>query len=546
MGEKLVEINLFGACMVRSCRPGHFEINSAKHRALFVLLATAPFGRRTRTFLQDALWGMSCYDTGRQSLRRALSDIKQILGEDFSKILTSTNSDLVLNLDVVRFIGTAGKGVFLEGLDIKEEGFNDWLRGIRLNPSQLDALFSLRTGAPTRPAVPVVAILPFRAIDDSSAAILGDWIAEETCRSLSRSNLLAVISHLSSREFARHWIDMARIRNDLKADFCLVGTIRSLGDMIILDADFVDSASGQIMWTRRFTGKRDSYFYRSAESIAEITGAIGRAIADEAIHHVLTTPPASIADHKLLIAGVNFMHSSTLDEFARSRSLIETALSRAPRSAEIHAWLSKWYVLSVFNGWTSDTKQDTALALDHAARALDINPENAFCLTIDGFAHNNLLHRLDIAEARYKRALHFNPNEALSWLLNGALHAFRDEADEAVRCVGTARDLSPLDPLSYFFQSLSATAHLAAGHYDVALEFADRSLAQNDRHLSTLRAKISALYHLGRLDEARDAGAELMRRQPSLTVAGYLRDHPAAQFRIGQGMARALQGIGIS
>ena len=64
---KLLEINLFGACIVRSVGTVSYEITGAKHRALFALLATAPFGRRTRSFLQDTLWGTSCFDSGRQS-----------------------------------------------------------------------------------------------------------------------------------------------------------------------------------------------------------------------------------------------------------------------------------------------------------------------------------------------------------------------------------------------------------------------------------------------------------------------------------------------
>jgi DNA-binding SARP family transcriptional activator len=70
--DKLLEINLFGASTIRSCEAGRFEVAGAKHKALFALLATAPFGRRTRSFLQEILWGVACYDTGRQSLRRAL------------------------------------------------------------------------------------------------------------------------------------------------------------------------------------------------------------------------------------------------------------------------------------------------------------------------------------------------------------------------------------------------------------------------------------------------------------------------------------------
>ena len=75
---KLLQINLFGACVARSAQPQGYEIKGAKHRAMLALLATAPSGRRTRSYLQNLLWGTSCHDGGRQSLRTALSSIKAI------------------------------------------------------------------------------------------------------------------------------------------------------------------------------------------------------------------------------------------------------------------------------------------------------------------------------------------------------------------------------------------------------------------------------------------------------------------------------------
>ncbi|WP_204326492.1 hypothetical protein, partial [Stenotrophomonas maltophilia] len=72
------------------------------------------------------------------------------------------------------------------------------------------------------------------------------------------------------------------------------------------------------------------------------------------------------------------------------------------------------------------------------------------CLTIDGFANNNLLRRLDVANQRYGAALEANPNEALSWLLKGALHTFRDEGGLAVQAVQKARRLSPIDPFGHY------------------------------------------------------------------------------------------------
>ncbi len=79
MDSTLLEINLFGACSIRSSAAEEVEIAGAKHKALFVLLATAPFGRRTRSFRQETRWGVGYYDTGRRSLCRALADIKTLM-----------------------------------------------------------------------------------------------------------------------------------------------------------------------------------------------------------------------------------------------------------------------------------------------------------------------------------------------------------------------------------------------------------------------------------------------------------------------------------
>jgi TolB-like protein len=543
---RTIEINLFGACVVRSAQPGGFEITGAKHKALFALLATAPFGRRTRPFLQDTLWGTACYDTGRQSLRRALSDIKQIMGDAFAEVLTSTNSDLTLDLSRVCFIGRPGSGELLEGINLREEGFNRWLGAMRLDPQQVYSLYSLSSQPPVAPMLPLIAVLPFRTIAGNPRdAVLGDWLAEEVCRSLSRSNLTAVISHWSSRALDHKTVDIATVRARLNVDYCVVGTLRIGASEIVLDADFVDTASGRILWTRQFAGPPDKFLSRSAEGIAEIVRAVGRAIADDAIAHVSDRQLAEVEDHRLLLAGVDLMHRPSLRAFAKSRDLIDEALRRAPHAAETHAWFGKWHVLSVFNGWSTNPAKDTQRAVDCTARALDINPESAFAMTIDGFAHNNLLRRMDTAQQRYDAALRLNPNESLAWLLCGALHAFRDEPDAAVGATEKARRLSPIDPFQYFYESLSASALLSAGRYEEALAFADSSLQRNDRHISTLRTKIAALHYLDRDAEARIVGSEVLRRHPDFTVAGYLRGHPAGEYESGRRVAVALRAADI-
>ncbi len=93
--------------------------------------------------------------------------------------------------------------------------------------------------------------------------------------------------------------------------------------------------------------------------IASVVGAVGAAIADEALGHVAGRQVQDIEDHRLTIAGVKLMNRSTLRELARARELLEEAARRAPYTPEIHAWLGKWYFLSVFNGWSVDADVET-------------------------------------------------------------------------------------------------------------------------------------------------------------------------------------------
>ena len=543
---KLLQINLFGACMVRASAPGGYEINGSKHRAMFALLATAPFGRRTRSYLQNLLWGTSCHDGGRQSLRTALSIVKATMGGDYDKLFKVNNTEISLDLAQIEFVGHPDAGEFLEGIDIRDDEFNHWLQSVRQTP---EPFFALLTGAEakgTPSVVPSIAVLPFRLVQGADThSVLGDWIAEEVCRSLSRSHLLSVISHLSAREIASTRVELTKVRRLLGVDFCVTGSLRVSGDRAVLDADCLDAASGRILWTRQFSSPVSAFLAADSPAIAEIVRAIGQAIATDALAHAQGRSLSALSDHQLLIAGIGMMHQLKLSSFARSRDLIEEVIRRAPRAPEAHAWLAEWYIMSIFNGWTSNALRDTGAALDCTARALDIDPENTFALTIDGAVNNNLLMRMDTAQERYDAALERNPNESMAWLLSGVLSAYRDDGQNAVARTEKAMRLSPIDPFGYFFDSLAASAQLSAENWPRALELAERSMVRNDRHLSTLRTRICALHYLGRADEARTAATDLLRRAPEFTVSGYRRSHPAANFKFGRNVTSALAAAGI-
>ena len=96
----------------------------------------------------------------------------------------------------------------------------------------------------------------------------------------------------------------------------------------------------------------------------------------------------------------------------------------------------------------------------------------------------------------------------------------RNQPEAAIEAVERARRLSPFDP--YTFNALFiAIAHLAARRFEQAIEWADRALHEQPRMVQTMRVKIVALAHLGRLDEARAELSRVLAIDPKLTIAGY-------------------------
>lgn len=539
-----IEITLFGACMVRLVEGG--EITGAKHRALFALLVTAPLGRRSRTYLQETLWGLADYESGHQNLRRALSDLRKSLGPIFDDVLMVTSTELEIDMTKVQVRGSPKDGAFLDDLNVRERSFVRWRDEKRAKPAQIEALCTLSRTRSAQRLQPRVCALPLSVPPgDHDLSVAADWIAEEACRMMSRSSLVQVISHLSGRAMSQRLVDVEGVRDTLDVDYLITGAMRKSGNDLVADIDFVDTRTGTLLWNRNLRCPANRFTDEASDWLVNVVQTVGRAIAETTLEMARATPLPELPDHKLLIAGATAMHHPTLGDFMRARQMLDEAAARAPDSPQVHAWLGKWYILNIFKNYTTDRASDTQKALDCTARALDLDPMSSFSLTIDGFARANILRELDVAEARYTEAQNINPNESLAWLLRGSLKAFQDEGRSAVRATETARRLSPIDPFGYYFDSLASSAHLAAGNYEMAVKLADLSLRANDRHISTLRARIAALHALDRGEEARSAAQDLRRRFPNFSLADYRRTHPIAGSRLGNLVTSALEAAGI-
>lgn len=557
-------LKVFGA-FTFGAKNGAIYVMGAKQQALLALLAAAPDGARTRSWLQGHLWTNVQPAQAKGSLRNALSALRRIIGPEADDIFVATRERVTIDLTRVAIVGEAKDGEYLEGLDLRhEKPFADWLRERRVIHAGIPA-----RAAPAGPAhrdgnglgilgvaqvvdlpialdlLPDIAVLPFQDRGQADHCPFGDALAEDVSRALSRSRVFTVISHLSCRHFAAMKATLPVVVSELQTRFLVTGETMSHGGRFRANIDFHDARSMKLLWTREYFGAVEDFLHGEMDLARDVVVHAARSAMVAAQTAARAAPLPTLAVHELLMASVSMMHSDNLQDFQMAKRMLDAAIERAPGRSTLHAWRGKWHVLKFQKGFTADKNAEAALAMAETSRALDLDPYNSVALSFDGFAHSHLASRIDIAETRYRQAIEADPNDAFAWLLFGTLHAFRNQPGDAVRFTERAQRLSPLDPQRYYFESLSATAQLAAGNYEKALDLANRSMVGNRRHPSTLRVRTIALQRLGRVAEARVAATELMVQEPDLTVTGYLMRHPAASFDTLRDRSAALGEAGV-
>lgn len=134
-------VDLAGPFRVADVRGSDVTPNSPKAQGLLALIATAPGLRRSRIWLQDKLWSESGQAQGASSLRQCLRRLRAALGAHAECITTKSGW---IGLDPTRVrvrtqphtADVDASVEFLEGLDIGDPEFEDWLRDQRLHHSE--------------------------------------------------------------------------------------------------------------------------------------------------------------------------------------------------------------------------------------------------------------------------------------------------------------------------------------------------------------------------------------------------------------------------
>jgi adenylate cyclase len=381
------------------------------------------------------------------------------------------------------------------------------------------------------PDKPSIAVLPFQNMSgDPEQEYFADGMVEEIITALSRIRWLFVIARNSSFTYKGQAVDVKRVRRELGVRYVLEGSVRRAGGRVRITGQLIDASTGNHIWADRFDGALDDIFDLQDRVASSVVGAIEPRLRLSEIERASHKPTASLGAYDLYLRALAQFNNFTEEGMHEAIPLLRRALSIDPFYAPAAAMVGWCRVLQRQQGWrpVSDAEVAEGVRLARgAAEAGKHDPDtlwmSAFCLSVFTGAHA-------AAASAIGRALTLNPNSAQAWNASGWVSCFRNEPCPAIEAFQRAIRLSPLDPLRWGSAVGIAFAHMVAGRYEEAIEWADQCLHEQSRSILAIRLKIICCAHLGRIEEAHCWLKRLLELQPGLTIAGWKALYAATLF----------------
>ena len=386
-----------------------------------------------------------------------------------------------------------------------------------------------------------IAVLPFDNMSgDPEQEYFSDGISEDIITDLSKIGGLTVIARNSSFAYKGKRIDIRTVARELGVTSVLEGSVRRAGNRVRINAQLIDAASGAHLWAERYDRELTDIFEVQDEVTRHIVDALKVKLTPGEAVRIAATPTKNLDAHDLFLRGRKLLQGSrwNRETFDRTVGFFTRAIELDLDFGGAYAGLSMAHVLDFQNHLTGDPAA-LEKAAHFAAVAIDKGPDLAHA----HFAAANVWfwrRDLDKAKQEAETALALSPNDALVHSQRGVVGIYSGAPLEAIPFLEHSIRLDPGFAQQYL--QFIGMAYLVACKYEAAAAtFRERIRLAPETDVSR-GLLISALGHLGEVDEARSVRAELKQVNPNYSFAAHLArlpfTNPVDAERIKEGFAK--------
>jgi adenylate cyclase len=393
----------------------------------------------------------------------------------------------------------------------------------------------------TLPDKPSIVVLPFDTMSaEPGQDYLADGIVEAITAALSCIRSFFVIARSSAFTYKGRATNARDVGKELGVAYLLEGSVQKAGNRLRIIVQLIETEGGAHVWSSRFDGALDEFFDLQDRITEQVAGALQPSIRIAEIERSRRKRPQDLGSYDFTMRALPHVWALEKEESARALDLLEKALAidpEYPLALSLAGWCHAQR--SVYN-WADDIAASQTMARSLAERAAEMSGDDPVILTVLGAVHT-FVRNHGTARVLLERAVTLDPNAAWAWSRLGWLEAYADQSQKAIVNFERSLRLSPMDPMNFNNYVGVGSAHEVAQEYDEAAAFYRRALEERPNASWLYRNIASSLSGAGRVDEAKQAFAEMLRYYPDLTISKFKQAMvctPATLDRMGENLRK--------
>ncbi len=301
------------------------------------------------------------------------------------------------------------------------------------------------SGAPEKS----IAVLPFENLsEDKANAYFAEGIKDEILTKLATVRDLKVISRTSTAKYQSKPDNLKTVAKELGVSTVLEGAVQKAGDKVRVNVRLIDARADTHLWAKSYD--------RNIKDVLEVEGEVSQEIADALQAKLSPSESHALASagthdpeaYDLFLRGEYEFHQAenvlASDAYDRADAFYEQALIRDPKFAQAAAALARsrlsrhWYVSAL----TPTELEEVKSLIDRALTLAPKSPEAHFAL---GLFFYFGYHQYENALAEFNRTIELQPNNALARQYCAWVYRRRGEWERSLADAHRAEELDPRD-----------------------------------------------------------------------------------------------------
>jgi adenylate cyclase len=391
-------------------------------------------------------------------------------------------------------------------------------------PGEEPLLVPANAGSP-HPSRPIVAVELLPAVSGSQdETYLALAISESLIHALSSFNWLAVKEGVSG--LVTPGLGNNATTGPADAGYVVGGRILRVQKSLRLFARLRELPDGRIIWTSGSELTVGRTVRRLDDLAAVLAARLERQILLAEVAKAWQKPLDGLDAYDYTMRAIPLMFQMSKESLLEAEQLLRAADQGQARSSRNQALRSFAALLRIGQQWVSDP--GTAVEeIDRLTRsAIEYSPTDPLALSIRGHVESFVFHRFDRALDCFERAIQSNPSEPFCWAFSAVTLSYLGRTSEAMARLHRYRELCPLDPYPFYFNTAFTLTYALAGEYAKAVEVGRRVVAENPNYFAAYRPLITSLGRIGEVDEARLLLAKLLANEPQFSIGWFRSKYP--------------------